>query len=77
MNHRILLEKNFSSAFSADVRGATWWYNARVFLYILVFETELLSEWFKILRMRKRIRAWRESMPRRVSRKEIEKLMEG
>lgn len=77
LNHRILLEKNFSNAFSADVRGATWWYNCRVFCYILVFETELLTAWWKIFRMRKRIRAWRNTMPRRVSKTEIEKLMES
>lgn len=77
LNHRILLQKNFSNAFSTDIRGATWWYNFKVFLYILFFETELLGVWWKIFRMRKRLRAWRESMPRRVSKAEIEKFMES
>ncbi|MBT6831805.1 glycosyltransferase [bacterium] len=77
MNHRILLQKNFSNAFSTDIRSATAWYNLKVFLYILIFETELLGVWWKIFRMRKRIRAWRSAMPRRVSKTEIEKFMES
>ena len=76
LNHHILLQKNFSPGFSVGTQSATKWYNLKVFLYILVFETELLGAWWKVFRMRKRIRAWRTSMPRRVSQMEIENLME-
>ncbi len=75
LNHRILLSKNFSPEFSVGTQGATFWYNLKIFLYILIFETELLGAWWKIFRMRKRIKAWRTTMPRRVSQIEIEKLM--
>ncbi len=76
LNHRILLRKNFSPGFSMETQSATKWYNLKVFLYVLIFETELLGAWWKVFRMRKRIKAWRTSMPRRVSQTEIEKLME-
>lgn len=76
LNHRILLSKNFSPGFSVGTQSATRWYNFKIFLYILIFETELLGAWWKVFRMRKRIKAWRTSMPRRVSQIEIEKLMD-
>ncbi len=75
LNHRVLLQKNFSKAFSSDIKNATSWYNLKVFLYILVFETELLGVWWNIFKMRNRIRKWRKKMPRRVSEKEIERFM--
>jgi glucose-1-phosphate thymidylyltransferase len=76
LNHNILLKKNFSDSYSFDVRKSTGWYNAKVFLYLLVFETELLSEWWKFFRMRKSIQKKRNSIPRRVKNTDIEKLME-
>lgn len=77
LNHQILLEKNFSEDFSTKVRGATFWYNFKVFLYLLVFETELLSEWWRFFRMRSQISERKRAMPRRVSKAEIEKFMES
>lgn len=77
LNHQILLEKNFSDDFSSSIRGATLWYNAKVFLYLLVFETELLAAWWRFFKMRSQISARKRSMPRRVSKAEIEKFMEG
>jgi glucose-1-phosphate thymidylyltransferase len=77
LNHQILLEKNFSDQYSGKVRNATFWYNTKVFLYILFFETEMLSQWWKFFKMRRKIKARKQSMPRRVSKSEIEKLMEG
>jgi len=76
LNHRILLSKNFSPGFSVGTQSATRWYNFKIFLYILIFETELLGAWWKVFRLRKRIKAWRAAMPRRVSQTEIEKLMD-
>ena len=76
LNHRLLLRKNFSNAFSSEVKNATSWYNLKVFLYILFFETELLGVWWNIFKMRNRIQKWRKKMPRRVSEKEIERLMQ-
>ncbi len=77
LNHHILLEKNFSKDFSSSVKGLTWWWNTKVFVYLLIFETETLGQWWKYLKIRKRIKAQRNSMPRRVSRSEIEKFMEA
>ena len=76
LNHQLLLKKNFSDEFSSQIRGATFWYNMKVFLYLMIFETELLTEWFKVYRLRKNSLAKRKSMPRRVSSREIERLME-
>lgn len=76
LNHRVLLQKNFSNAFSSDIKNATSWYNVKVFFYILIFETELLGVWWNIFKMRGRIQKWRKKMPRRVTEKEIERLMQ-
>jgi len=75
-NHNILLFKNFSASFGKDVRFATYWYNLKVFLYLLVFETSVLAEWPEIFKLRKYIQRKKRSMPRRVLQLEIEKLME-
>ena len=77
LNHQILLRKNFSTDFSPEIRGATWWYNFKVFVYLMVFETELLWQWWKFFRLKKNIDARRKAMPRRISKAEIEKLMES
>lgn len=77
LHHQILLEKNFSSDFSIKVQGATFWYNSKVFFYILIFEWELLPTWWKVIRSRKRLKRWKQLMPRRVTKYEIEQLMES
>jgi glucose-1-phosphate thymidylyltransferase len=75
LNHRVLLQKNFSNTFSSEIKSATSLYNLKVFVYILIFETELLGAWWNIFKMRGRIQKWRKKMPRRVTEKEIERLM--
>ena len=77
LNHHILLRKNFSSNFSLDVRGSTFCYNLKVFIYIFLFETETLGQWFKLFGMRKKLSARKKALPRRVSNVEIEKMMES
>jgi glucose-1-phosphate thymidylyltransferase len=76
LNHQILIQKNFADDFSMGVRSATFWYNLKTFIYLIIFETELLGQWWKFFKMRKTIAQKRRSMPRRVSKGEIEKLME-
>ena len=76
-NHQILLQKNYSDDFSSQTKGATSWYNFKVFMYLIVFEQETLSQWWHLLRMRKSIKARRQAMPRRVTQSDIEALMEG
>jgi len=76
LNHDILLRKNFSGKFSWSVRWATFWYNLRNLFFILIFETELLTEKWKLWRMRQKIADRRRSTPHRVSAREIERWME-
>ena len=77
LNHHILLKKNFSPDFSLEVRGATFYYNFKTFVYILLFETETLGQWWKLVRLQKKLMARKNALPRRVSNVEIEKMMEG
>ncbi len=77
INHHILLKKNFSKDFSSSISRATLWYNCKVFFYILLFETEVLTEWWNLSRLQSKIKTRKRSMPRRVSTTEIEKLIEN
>ena len=78
LNHQILLAKNVSGqSLSRGVQNATFWYNFKVFVYLLIFETELLGQWWHFFKLRKKIRAQREQLPKRVSGAEIEKFMEA
>ena len=76
LNHHILLKKNFSKKFSKEIRSATFFYNLKTFFYLLFFETELLGQWWKLMKIKKNILHKKKSMPKRVSSVEIEKLME-
>jgi len=40
LNHQILLKKNYSNSFSGKTKGATTWYNFKVFVYLLLLEQE-------------------------------------
>lgn len=77
LNHKILLQKNYVDDFSLGVKSSTGWYNFKTFMYLALFEQETLGQWWKLFRLRKKIRAQRETMPRRVSQAEIEALMES
>lgn len=77
LNHHILLKKNFSSNFSLEIKSLTFWYNFKVFIYIMLFETETLGQWWKLIGMWKKLAARKNSLQRRVSNVEIEKMMES
>lgn len=77
LSHQILLKKNFSNSFSINVRKATFWYNFKVFIYLLFLETETLFQLHKMIKLRKKIKAQKKSMPKRISQREIEKFMES
>ena len=78
LNHQILLQKNYATGeVPFAVRNATGWYNFKVFLYILLLETETLGQYWKLLRMQREIKARAKSMPRRVGYHEIEQFMEN
>ncbi len=75
LNHKILLEKNFTKKYSSDIKRATFWYNAKIFLYILIFETETLWAWKKYWDIRKKVAQKKQNMPRRVEQSKIEGLI--
>ena len=77
LNHKILVQKNFVDDFSLGVKSSTGWYNFKMFMYLALFEQETLAQWWKLFKLRKKIRAQRDTMPRRVSQAEIENLMEA
>ena len=77
LNHHLLLKKNFSEKFSPEIRRATFFYNCKIFFYLLFFETKNLLAWWKIFRLRDENLEKRKSIPRRISGAEIEKLMES
>jgi glucose-1-phosphate thymidylyltransferase len=76
LNHKILLAKNYSSDFSGDIQKATFWWNFKVFIYLLIFETETLGQWRHYRKLKKKIKQQKKAMPKRVSRTEIEKFIE-
>lgn len=77
LNHQILLQKNYSTGeVPYNIKNATSWYNFKVFCYLLLFEQETLIQYWKLLRMRKQIKAKAKAMPRRINYHEIEKFME-
>lgn len=75
LNHHILLSKNFSPKFSRGVRRATFFYNLKIFFYLLLCEQETLLTWGKYWKLKKKIKEKRSTMPRRVNQKIIEELM--
>ena len=77
LNHNILMQKNYADNLSIGVRSSTYWYNFKMFMYLALFEQETLTQWWKLFRLRKKIKAQRDTMPRRVSQADIEKLMEA
>jgi glucose-1-phosphate thymidylyltransferase len=76
LNHQILLQKNFSNKFSFKIRLKTWWYNSKVFIYLLLFETETLVQRWKLRKIRGEILEKRHATPHRVDQKVIEEFME-
>lgn len=76
LNHQILLKKNFSPQFSGDIKRATLWYNTKVFIYLMLFETETLWQWWKLMKMQRLLHERQKMMPRRVNTGDIERFME-
>ena len=76
-NHHLLIRKNFAKNYSLKVRFSTFIYNTKVFLYILLFETELLTTWWQLWKNRKRIKKWQKNMPKRVPKNKIEDFMKN
>lgn len=75
LNHKILLQKNFSQNFSFKILARTFAYNTKLFFYLLVFETETLLQWFRLIWMRGRINDHKKQIKKRISAKEMEKFM--
>lgn len=75
LNHKILLQKNFSRSFSFRILAKTFAYNTKLFCYLLIFETETLFQWFRLLWMRGRINNHRKQIKKRISARDMEKFM--
>ncbi len=77
LNHKILMQKNYADDFSLGVKSSTSLYNLKMLMYLVLFEQETLTQWWKFFKLRKKIQTQRNTMPRRVSQAEIEKLMKA
>lgn len=76
LNQEILLAKHFENrGFSRGVKNATKWYKIKSFLYIMLFEPNLLRQFRRLNEMSEQIEKRVLRMPRQVSEKEIEKFM--
>ncbi|RMD58907.1 glycosyltransferase, partial [Candidatus Parcubacteria bacterium] len=76
LNHHIILQKVLDKSFSRRVRTKTWWYEIKSGLYVLLFEPHLLKQWWRLYKLRDKIRQRRQQLKRRIeAKKHIEKLM--
>ena len=76
LNHQLLLQKNWSARFSFSTWISTYWYNFQVLVYIILFETETLGQYWKLWRLRPQIKARRQAIKKRVPQSKIESFME-
>jgi len=75
LNHWILWLKYNNLPFRFRVRAATWWYQIKNLIFIILFEQYLLQELVKLWQLRDEIRKRREQLKIRVNISEIEKFM--
>ncbi|MFA6106711.1 MAG: glycosyltransferase family 2 protein [Patescibacteria group bacterium] len=77
LNQWILLLKIKDLPFSFRVKLATDWYQLKSLIYAIIFEPYLLSEFLRLIKIRKEIGRRRETLKMRIDIKEIEKFMNG
>lgn len=76
LNHHIILKKMVDSKTPKEVRLKTWLYELKSNFYVLIFESHLIKQRFKLFKMRKQILARKQQIKKRVNvKKHIEKLM--
>jgi glucose-1-phosphate thymidylyltransferase len=76
LNHHIILQKMMDRNYSRDVKLKTYWYEIKSNIYVLFAEPFMITQWWKLFKMRKQIRARREQLKRRIKVKNhIEKIM--
>ncbi|MEK7557605.1 MAG: sugar phosphate nucleotidyltransferase [Patescibacteria group bacterium] len=77
LNHHIILNKVVDKSFPALIRLKIFWYEIKSNTFVLFFEPFLVKQWWQLFKLRKKIRARRDQMKKRVKIKtHLEKLME-
>jgi len=77
LNHHIILKKMVDKDYPAGIRAKTWWYELKSNAFVIFFEPYLIKQWWQLFTLRKRIRARRDQIKKRIKVKtHIEKLME-
>ncbi|MFA6306897.1 MAG: glycosyltransferase family 2 protein [Patescibacteria group bacterium] len=75
LNHWILLVKYKNLPISWRVKSATWWYQIKSLVFVLLLEQYLLKEFIKLWSLSSEIKKRREQLKIRVGINEIEKYM--
>lgn len=75
LNQRIILAKYKNLPYSFSVKLAIAWVKLKNFIFVLLFEKYLLTEYSKLRKIKKEIKAKRKALKIRVNVKEIEKFM--
>ncbi len=76
LNHHIILQKILDADYSGDVRWKTFLYELKSNVYILLFEPYLVKQWWRLFKIRKKIKARRQQLKKRIKIKSnIERLM--
>lgn len=77
LNHHIILQKILGNDYSSRTKLKTFWYEIKSNLYVLLFESHILKQVWRLFKLRKQIRARRDQIKKRIKLKShIEKLME-
>ncbi len=76
LNHHIVLQKYLDKNYSSNVKIRTFWYEFKTFIYVIFREPFLLLQFWKLVKLRKKIKQRKEQIKKRIDIKEnIEKLM--
>ena len=71
------INKVVDKSFPALIRLKIFWYEIKSNTFVLFFEPFLVKQWWQLFKLRKKIRARRDQMKKRVKIKtHLEKLME-
>lgn len=72
LNHLQLLEKNFSSHFSLTTKLRTGLFLFKYFLYLLIFDRQILKQYNKFKQLKNSILIKKATMPRRILSENME-----
>lgn len=75
LNQWIIILK-YNKLFSGQVEIATWRYQIKSMIFVIIFEQYLIKEFFKALKLLSEIKEKRDQLKIRISVRDIEKMME-